>query len=262
MPRVTDTLWNSSGLAPDTGFSHGAVMIQTQTDSIKQRADLTHIDTWIFDLDNTLYPAKSELFAQIDQRITTFVAEFLSLDHDSARIVQKQMFHGHGTTLNGLMKDHALDPHVFLEFVHDIDVSVLDRDPDLRQVLATLPGRRLIYTNGSVAHAARIARHLGIDDLFHGVHDIVAADFIPKPSTKAFQRFLDDHEINPQSAVFFDDIPHNLEPAHELGLTTVWIDDPSEWSRPGGMGDHIHHRAGSLKSFLLQAEWIRPMSNE
>lgn len=204
----------------------------------------------MFDLDNTLYPPATRIFAEIDHRMTTFVAELLSIGREEARAVQKDLFHAHGTTLSGLMRDHDIDPHAYLEFVHDIDVSGIAPDGALADLLAGLPGRRLIYTNGSVAHAARITGRLGIDHLFDGVFDIVAADFVPKPSQSAFERFLATHGVAPERAIFFDDMAHNLQPAHALGLTTVWIDAPNDWSRPGGHGDHVHHRAVSLKDFL------------
>lgn len=215
---------------------------------------LTHIDTWVFDLDNTLYPASSQLFAQIDRRMTTFVSDLLALDADQAKALQKQLFHEYGTTLSGLMRSHAVNPADFLDYVHDIDLSGLTPDPGLADQLAALPGRRIIYTNGSVNHAQRITARLGIDHLFHGIQDIVAADYEPKPSRVAFERFLKDHGIVARSAVFFDDMPHNLLPAHELGLTTVWIDQPSDWSRPGGEGDHVHHRVQTLSEFLTSLD--------
>jgi putative hydrolase of the HAD superfamily len=155
------------------------------------------------------------------------------------------------------MQSYHVDPHQFLAFVHDIDLTDLDHDPDLASILVDLPGRRLIYTNGSVKHAERITEKLGISHLFHGVHDIIAADYLPKPSHDAFARFMDSHGVTPGSAVFFDDMPHNLLPAHDLGLSTVWIDQTSDWSRPGGNGPHVHYRAECLKTFLRQARITR-----
>ncbi len=218
---------------------------------------LGHVETWVFDLDNTLYPASSQLFAQIDTRMTTFVADLLSLDRQAAKDLQKQLFHEHGTTLSGLMRSHSVNPDAFLGYVHDIDLSGLDPDPQLARLLAALPGRRIIYTNGSVGHAERITARLGIDHLFHGIQDIVSSAFDPKPSHAAFRRFLDDHDVAPDQAAFFDDMPHNLLPAHDLGLATIWIDQKSDWSRPGGIGDHIHHRAESLTEFLHRLDMDR-----
>ena len=223
-----------------------------------QRAGrLSEIETWIFDLDNTLYPSECNLFAQIDQRMGTFLAEFLGCDLAEARRVQKDYYYRYGTTLAGLMAEHKLPPHRFLDFVHDIDLAPVCESPDLGVAIEKLPGRKYIFTNGSRAHAERVARKLGVLHHFDDVFDIVAGAYIPKPSADAYNRFLKAHGVEPKTGAMFEDIPHNLEAPHALGMTTVlvrstYIDHPSqagiaEWRI---LPPHVHHMTADLTGFL------------
>jgi putative hydrolase of the HAD superfamily len=186
-------------------------------------SDFAHVREWVFDLDNTLYPHHSNLFAQIDVRITHFVSELLTLPHDEARALQKQLYRDYGTTLNGLMALHGIDPDDFLNRVHDIDYSGLRPDPALGEAIKALPGRRFIFTNGDRKHAERTARQLGILDHFDEIFDIIAADLEPKPAPSTYARFLERHGVEPKKAAMFEDLGRNLETPKSLGMRTVLI---------------------------------------
>jgi len=205
---------------------------------------------WIFDLDNTLYPAACNLFLQVDQRIQQFVMDLLKLEPDQARLVQKDYFHQYGTTLNGLIHHHGVEPGVYLDFVHDIDVTPVPPSPGLDSVLARLPGRKLVYTNGSVPHADRVMERLGVSHHFDGIFDIVAADYVPKPDPGAYDEFVRRFGVAPEDSVMVEDIARNLAPAHALGITTVWLRSDHHWS--GGSADdpHIDHVIDDLVDWL------------
>ena len=189
---------------------------------------LQPIRTWIFDLDNTLYPARANLFARIDRRMTDYVARLLDIPEDEARRIQKAYFLGHGTTLSGLMQEHAVDPHEFLAYVHDIEMDVLESDAPLAAALARLPGRKLVFTNGDTPYALRVLDRLGLGGSFEAVHDIHAMDLRPKPDPSAYQGLCDAFAIDPATALFVEDMARNLQPAKAIGMTTVWVDNGSE----------------------------------
>ncbi len=222
--------------------------------------DFTHIDTFVFDLDNTLYPADCHLFSQIDARMTQFIEMTLELPRERARHLQKRYYAAYGTTLSGLMNEHGVPPQDFLSFVHDIDLTELDENAALRRAIAALPGKRYVFTNGSVRHAENVAGKLGILDLFDGIFDIVQAEYRPKPHMETYRRFTDYFDINPPSSAMFEDMPDNLKAAHEMGKTTVlvqsdatWFDDEPSDKRPAKIGetyDHVHHVTQDLTSFL------------
>ena len=184
---------------------------------------LAGVDTWIFDLDNTLYPAASDLFTQVRNRMTAYICNRFGIGFDEARALQRRYYLDHGTTMLGLMHHHNVDPHEFMDFVHDIDLSGLAPSEALRESLGRLPGRRVIYTNASRSHAQRVMNHLGVADLFDDIFDIVAADFEPKPGQDAFDRMLQAHDVNAPCAAFFEDIGRNLEPAAARGVATVLV---------------------------------------
>jgi putative hydrolase of the HAD superfamily len=219
-----------------------------------------HVESWIFDLDNTLYPAGSPLWPQIDQRITAFVAGLFGIDGMSARALQKYYYQRYGTTLRGLMIEHDLDPAIFLEFAHDIDRSALAADAALATAIAALPGRRFILTSGSHGHAMKTTAHLKIDHLFEGVFDIAAGDFIPKPDERTYLRFLEHFSIEPAKAAMFEDIPRNLEVPHRLGMTTVLVaprpdqDGRDAWEDEGRGAGFIDHRTDDLADFLTRLQ--------
>jgi len=178
---------------------------------------------WVFDLDNTLYPHHSNLFAQIDVRITAYIESLLALPRAEARLLQKQLYHEYGTTLNGLMARHGIDPDDFLRKVHDIDYSPLAPNPRLGAAIRRLPGRKFIFTNGDRGHAERTASRLGILDDFDDIFDIVAADLTPKPARRTYDRFVELHSVAGRNAVMFEDLARNLAVPKALGMTTVLI---------------------------------------
>jgi putative hydrolase of the HAD superfamily len=191
--------------------------------------DPNRVDCWIFDLDYTLYPPACGLFGQIDQRMGLFIANLLGCDATEARRVQKMYFHDHGTTLAGLMHYHAIDPREFLDFVHDVDMSVLAAAPRLAGQINALPGRRLIFTNGDRPYAEKVLQALGLDGCFEGMWDVIAMDYKPKPEPSAYRSLIEAFGFDPERAVFVEDSARNLPPAKALGMQTVWLDCASEW---------------------------------
>ena len=217
----------------------------------------THVDTWIFDLDNTLYPASCNLFAQVDHRMGAYIAETLGVPYAHARHLQKAYYRQFGTTLSGLMQVHKLKPEPFLDYVHDIDLSVLPELPELAKAIAVLPGRKLIFTNGSRRHAENVARKIGVLHLFEDICDISACAFVPKPERAAFERMVALHGIDAPRAAMFEDMPHNLVAPHALGMTTVLVksdyaDHPVqiEMRKWQGLPAHVHHMTEDLEGFL------------
>ena len=193
-------------------------------------ADLAHIETWIFDLDNTLYPSSSRLFDQVSQRIGDYIATAFDVDRDEAYRLQKGYFREYGTTLRGLMLKHDMDPAPFLDYVHDIDLSPIAPSDTLEAALGRLPGRKLVFTNADAPYAKRVMARLGIGHHFSGIYDIEAADWVPKPFPQAYERLADVHDIEPARAIFFEDILRNLAPAAALGMATVWVRNDSAWA--------------------------------
>ena len=235
------------------------------TTRIPGAAALAEIDHWVFDLDNTLYPASCDLFAEIDSRMTDFVARFLRVDAAEARALQKQYYREHGTTLKGLMSLHGMAPDEFLYHVHEIDLSPLPVCEQLRGTIEALPGRKFIYTNGSRRHAERVTRHMGLDHLFDGMTGIEDSAFHPKPDRRSYDLFCERHALQPARSIFFEDMERNLAPAHAMGFTTVLVHSEHDWShepegaRPAappsqaGEGDraaHVHYETGDLTGFL------------
>jgi putative hydrolase of the HAD superfamily len=219
---------------------------------------LSEIETWIFDLDNTLYPASCRLFDQIHALMTRFIAERLDLSPESALALQKTYFREHGTTLRGLMTVDRIDPDDFLAYVHEIDLSCVPPDPVLVAALAALPGRKIVHTNGSVRHAERLLEHLGIAASFCGIVDIAAAGYEPKPGFAGYHELLRRHQVAPSAAIMFEDMAKNLVPAAALGMTTAWIRGQADWAAAGSAGDHIHHVVDDLGNFLWAAASLRP----
>lgn len=230
-------------------------------------ARFSGIESWIFDLDNTLYPPHADLWPKVDQKITAYIAKLLGVDGLTARSIQKYYYQVHGTTLNGLMVEHAIDPHEFLDFVHDIDRSTLPPDARLAEAIAGLPGRKFVFTNGSRAHAEATLEQLGIAALFSDVFDIVAGDFVPKPARSTYEKFLEKHAIAPVRAVMFEDIPRNLEIPAELGMRTVLVapdhrgDHKEDWERfvehgPGADGVRFDVVTQDLPAFLEELSLV------
>lgn len=225
-----------------------------------QNGDLsgfTRTRDWIFDLDNTLYPAESNLFAQVDQRMGGFIAELLGVPFAEARRIQKDFYYRYGTTLSGLMQEHGITPEAFLDYVHDIDLAPISPAPQLAAAITALPGRKFVFTNGSLRHAERVTEKLGIAHVFDDVFDIAAAGYVPKPNAEAYAAFSKRFGIAPDAAAMFEDLPHNLEAPHALGMVTVLVrssfaDHPSQakidaWDT---LPVHVHHYTEDLTGFV------------
>ncbi|MBF0393072.1 MAG: pyrimidine 5'-nucleotidase [Alphaproteobacteria bacterium] len=212
-----------------------------------------HVEAWVFDLDNTLYPASCTLFPQIDVRMRAFIAERLGLPLDEAFRLQKRYYREYGTTLRGLMLVHGVEPTAFLDYVHEIDCSVLTPCGRLDAALGRLPGRKMVFTNGSERHAVNVLGRLGIARHFDGIFDIGAADYIPKPQPATYDLMARRHGVDPRRAAMFEDIHANLRPAAAIGMTTVWVNDPhAEWGlpTPGEDMSHVHHETADLAGWL------------
>jgi putative hydrolase of the HAD superfamily len=207
-------------------------------------------ETWIFDLDNTLYPASTNLFAQVDVRMRDFIANLLNLPADEARKLQKEYFHESGTTLRGLMTHHGIDPAPYLAYVHDIDVSAVQPSLRLRDALMGLEGKKYIFTNASNAHAKRVMDRLGVADCFEGIFDIVDAEYQPKPDPLIYDLFVQKFKIEPKKAVMVEDIARNLEPAANLGMNCVWIKTDTTWGKEGKGAAYIHYETDDLELWL------------
>ena len=213
---------------------------------------LSHIDCWIFDLDNSLYPASADLFALIDIRMGEYIQRLLACDPVEARRVQKSYFHEHGTTLAGLMAGHGVAPRDFLDYVHDIDLARLTADPALVAAMDRLPGRKFVFTNGDEAYAARVLDKIGLANAFDGMHDIHAMDYVPKPDPRAYAALCSAHAIAPETALFVEDMARNLEPAKALGMTTVWVDNGSERGGHGADPAFIDYRIADIGLWLTE----------
>ena len=213
---------------------------------------LRHVDCWIFDLDNSLYPASANLFALIDIRMGEFIQRLVGCDAEEARRIQKGYFHEHGTTLAGLMKAHGTDPRDFLDFVHDIDLARISADPRVVAALDALPGRKFVFTNGDEAYASRVLDRLGLANAFDGLHDIHAMDYVPKPDPRAYAAMCARFAIAPTTALFVEDMARNLVPAKALGMTTVWVDNGSEQAGRDADPAFIDYRTADIGEWLTE----------
>ena len=217
------------------------------------KAHFSHVSDWIFDLDNCLYPASTGLFELIDERMGAFIERLLDCDPAEAKRIQKAHFHTHGTTLAGLMKEHQVDPHHFLEDVHAIPLDRISRDEKLATGLARLPGRKLIFTNADEPYARRVLDALGVGEHFAELHDIHAAELRPKPDRHGYQLLLDRFGIDPRRTAMVEDMVQNLKPAKELGMTTIWVDNGSE------RGNYGHHPDFIDLTISDVGEWLEDM---
>jgi len=210
---------------------------------------LHEIETWVFDLDNTLYPATCRLFTEIEQRMAAFIMEELRLDHAAAHALRRHFYTEHGTTLRGLMNEYGLEPARFLDYVHEIDLSSVQHDAALDAALARLPGRKLVFTNSTQRHAERVLARLALGHHFSAIHDIIACDYRPKPEPAVYADFVRRHAIDPRRAAMVEDMAKNLPPAAALGMTTIWVMGGPH-GEDDGHGDHIHHKVDALAPFL------------
>lgn len=215
-------------------------------------SSLSHVDCWIFDLDNSLYPASCNLFDLIDQKMGEYIQKLLGCDAVEARQVQKGYFRDHGTTLAGLMSANGVDPHEFLDFVHDIDLARITADPVVVAAIDRLPGRKFVFTNGDEAYASRVLEKLGLANAFNGMHDIHAMDYVPKPDPRAYSGMCQRLNIDPATALFVEDMARNLKPAKALGMTTVWVDNGSEQASHGADLSFIDYRTTDIGHWLTE----------
>ena len=214
--------------------------------------DLSKIKFWLFDLDNTLYSGDTKVFDQVDKKMSKFISEKLNVSLEEAKKIQKNYFHEYNTTLNGMIKNHDIDANEFLEFVHDVDLEFLKKDELLKIEIEKLKGKKIIFTNGSKAHASNVASRIGIEQLFDGVFDIVDSDFYPKPSIEPYKKIIENYKIVPEYCIFFEDIARNLKPAYELGMKTVWIENNEPWAAKYSDEEFVNYKTGSLTNFLKE----------
>ena len=204
----------------------------------------SHVSQWVFDLDNTLYPPQARLFDQIEVKMTQFVMDALHVDRPEADRLRRHYWQLYGTTLAGLMREHEIDPGPYLTDVHDISLDHLEHDADLAQHIADLPGRRIVYTNGTAPYAERVLEARGLGGLFDAVYGVEHAGFRPKPERAAFEEVFGKDGIMPEKAAMFEDEPRNLAAPHAMGMRTVHVAEaPVD-------ADHIHHHTDDLTSFL------------
>jgi len=214
------------------------------------------IKFWIFDLDNTLYPSSTNLFSGIDKLMASFITQNLNVSHEEAIQMKNDYFQKHGTTLNGLIKHHNIDPHHFLEFVHNIDYSFLNKNEKLNKEIKSLPGKKIIFTNGSKKHANNVISNLQLDENLFSIFDIVDSDFVPKPERSPYERLIKKYDIIPEQSIFFEDIARNLKPAHDLGMKTGWVINDDNWAKEGHDEDHVHFKIKELDHFLEQCNLL------
>lgn len=229
------------------------------TDAPTRSRAFAHVDTWVFDLDNTLYPHHVNLWQQVDARIGAYIGNFLNVDSVEARRIQKDYYKRYGTSMRGMMTEHGVSADDYLAYVHEIDHSPLEPNPAMGEAIARLPGRKLILTNGSTDHAGKVLARLGFPEHFEAVFDIIAADLEPKPAPQTYRRFLDLHRVDPAHSAMFEDLARNLVVPHDLGMTTVLVvpDGTREviredWEMEGRDAPHVDHVTDNLTGFLVK----------
>ena len=206
----------------------------------------SHVTHWVFDLDNTLYPPHARLFDQIEVKMTQYVMDALGVDHARANHLRQHYWRHYGTTLAGLMQEHDVDPTPYLTHVHEISLDHLEQDQTLRHGISALPGRKIVYTNGSAPYAERVVSARGLDGVFDAIYGVEHADFHPKPDARAFAKVFERDDLDPKRGAMFEDDARNLAVPHDLGMRTVHVapePDPA---------DHIHHHTVDLTDFITQ----------
>ena len=219
--------------------------------------ELAKIKYWLFDLDNTLYSGQTKVFDQVDKKMSSFISKKLNVGLEEAKKIQKDYFHKYSTTLTGMIKHHKINADEFLEFVHDVDLGFLKEDKGLENEISKIKGKKIIFTNGSKAHATNVTKKIGIDKLFDGVFDIVESNFIPKPSIEAYKILIEKYKIEPQYCILVEDIARNLKPAYELGMKTVWIKNEEPWAAEFSNESFINYRTENLTNFLKEFNELR-----
>jgi putative hydrolase of the HAD superfamily len=219
--------------------------------------NLLDIKNWIFDLDNTLYSGQTKVFSEIDKKMSSFISKKMNIDLTKAKEIQKTYFYESGTTLSGLMKHDGIDPHEFLEFVHDIDISWLPKDLLLKEELIKIKEKKYIFTNGSHAHVENVTKQLGIDGLFDGAFDIVDANFVPKPHIDPYKKIIKKFNLDPKQSILIEDIAHNLEQAKNLGMKTCWLENNEIFAKKDADKAYIDYKIKSLPSFLQEINVLK-----
>ena len=219
--------------------------------------NLIDIKYWIFDLDNTLYSGQTKVFSEVDKKMSTFISKKMNIDLVKAKDIQKKYFYEYGTTLSGLMKQNNIDPHDFLEFVHNIDISWLPKDLKLKEELIKIKEKKYIFTNGSHAHVENVTKQLGIDGLFDGAFDIVDANFVPKPHIDPYKKIIEKFNIEPTKSILIEDIAHNLEQAKNLGMKTCWLENEETFAKKDADKPYIDYKIKNLPSFLQEINILK-----
>jgi len=219
--------------------------------------DLIDIKYWIFDLDNTLYSGQTKVFAEVSRNMSAYISKKLDIDLLEAKELQKKYFYENGTTLSGLMKYDKIDPHEFLEFVHNIDISWLPKDLLLRQELIKIKEKKYIFTNGSHSHVKNVTKQLGIEDLFDGAFTITDADFVPKPNIESYKKMIKKFDLDPKKSILIEDIAHNLEQAKNLGMKTCWLENNETFAKKDADKSYIDYKIKSLPSFLQEINVLK-----
>lgn len=218
---------------------------------------LDDIESWLFDLDNTLYPSSCKVFDQVDVLIREYIRNLLDLDEAGADALRKHYWHNHGTTMNGLMADHGIDPDEYMDFVHKIDYSIIPPSPELDAALNVIEGPKYVFTNANVRHAEVVLERIGIAHHFEAIFDIKAASYQPKPLDHFYDTFLEEHGVAPAKSALVEDMAKNLKPAHERGMTTVLVHSESDFAMQGHDEEHVHHRTDDLAGWLAKVAEAR-----
>ena len=219
--------------------------------------DLIDINYWIFDLDNTLYSGQTKVFAEVSKNMSSYISKKLDVDLIKAKELQKKYFYENGTTLSGLMKYDKIDPHEFLEFVHNIDISWLPKDLLLRKELIKIKEKKYIFTNGSHYHVKNVTKQLGIEDLFDDAFTITDADFVPKPNIESYEKMIKKFDLDPKKSILIEDIAHNLEQAKNLGMKTCWLENNETFAKKDADKPYIDYKIKSLPSFLQEINVLK-----
>ena len=211
------------------------------------------IKYWIFDLDNTLYSGKTKVFEQVDKKMSEYISVKLKISVEEAKKIQKNYFYEYSTTLNGMIKNHKIDPKEFLNYVHNIDFSIVKPDEELNDLIKKIPGKKIIFTNADISYVKKILTNLNLNNIFYDIYDIEKMNFLPKPNMETYRKLIAKYNVDVKKAIFFDDIPQNLLPAAKLGLKTVHVYNSKLDEELNGRSKKIDYMTNNLKDWLK--EW-------
>ena len=219
--------------------------------------NLANIKNILFDCDGVLYQDLEAVFGQVSKKMTEYISKKLNIDLKKAKELQTNYFHKYNTSLNGLMIHHDIPPREFLDYVHDIDLSFLEKDKTLRYELENIKLNKYVFTNGSKEHVKNITTHLGIDDQFDGVFDIVDAEYHPKPEAKTFDLMVQKFKIDPNETLYIEDIAKNLSIGKERGTITAWLINDEYWGKKESEKDYIDYNIENLSLFLKEIRLLK-----